>query len=183
MDALGGLAEAAFTPGGRRSVGAGCAWRTRCVPRCAPRRGPTTHPALCRGARPRGVDGATPSTDRRGSTPEWLALGGAKRGLGAEAPCWLDRAFAEHCQHEAEAPRPRFVASRLRVRSPAATSTPGDAAAGRMRRRCRARANAVRAQPRRPLARPPQSAPPHPACWVRRRVLADSHRWDCSGAN
>jgi hypothetical protein len=43
-------------------------------------------------------------------------LGGAKRGLGAEAPCWLDRAFAEHCQHEAEAPRPRFAASRLRVR-------------------------------------------------------------------
>jgi hypothetical protein len=47
------------------------------------------------------------------------ALSGAKRGLGAEAPCWLDRAFAENCQHEAEAPRPRFAPSRLRVRPPA----------------------------------------------------------------
>ena len=44
------------------------------------------------------------------------ALGGAKRGLGAEAPCWLVFAFAENCQHEAAAPRPRFAALRLRVR-------------------------------------------------------------------
>ena len=51
----------------------------------------------------------------------WLTLGEAKRGLGAEAPCWLDRAFAENRQHEAEAPRPRFAASRLRV-NPAAES-------------------------------------------------------------
>jgi hypothetical protein len=47
--------------------------------------------------------------------PDLLALGGAKRGLGAEAPCWPDRAFAVNCQLEAAAPRPRFPASRLRV--------------------------------------------------------------------
>ena len=47
--------------------------------------------------------------------PDLLALGGAKRGLGAEAPCWPDRAFAVNCQLEAAAPRPHFAASRLRV--------------------------------------------------------------------
>ncbi len=49
------------------------------------------------------------------STASLPTLGGAKRGLGAEAPCWLDRAFAENCQHEASAPRPRFAASHLRA--------------------------------------------------------------------
>ena len=37
-----------------------------------------------------------------------LTLGGAERGLGAEAPCWLGCAFAENCQHEAEAPQTSF---------------------------------------------------------------------------
>jgi hypothetical protein len=55
-----------------------------------------------------------------------LALGGAKRGLGAEAPCWLDPAFAVNCQHEAEAPRPRFAAWILRAFAPPRDPLPRD---------------------------------------------------------
>ncbi len=103
-----GLSEAAYN--GTRVLPASAVWLSR-LDTC---RGLGDLPACPRWSETRSGGGPKVGSNSFAR----LALGGAKRGLGAEAPCWLDPAFAVNCQHEAEAPRPRFAAWILRASAP-----------------------------------------------------------------